>query len=188
MYERRTLETALEALGELLADRGESYELVAIGGGALSLAGLIVRSTEDLDLVALIEEEDLVTAEPLPPALAAAISDVAKVRGLHPNWINGEPTGLLTHGLPDGFLERCSRRSFGALTIHFADRFDQIHLKLIASSHPHDKHHRDLEALNPTELELRAAVSWARTQVHGEGAELELRAILATFGVEIDDE
>ena len=39
----QTLEEALETLGELLGERGCSYDVVAIGGGSLLLLGLITR-------------------------------------------------------------------------------------------------------------------------------------------------
>jgi hypothetical protein len=68
-----------------------------------------------------------------------------------------------------------------------ASRFDQIHLKLLAISRQHDKHHADLRRLAPSPAELQAAAAWARTQAAGEGFEFELRGILATFGVELDD-
>ena len=48
------LERALEMLGELIADRGLSFEVHAIGGGSLLLLGLLDRPTEDLDLVAIV--------------------------------------------------------------------------------------------------------------------------------------
>lgn len=50
-----TLEEALGILGQLLLDRGLCYEVVAIGGGGLLLLGHILRTTKDLDLVALGE-------------------------------------------------------------------------------------------------------------------------------------
>lgn len=186
MYDRGTLETALRALGDLLADRGETFVVVAIGGGALSYLGLVERSTEDIDLVGLIANEGLVSAEPIPGPLVAAISDVAELHRLQPKWMNSEPTSLLHHGLPSGFLGRCARREFGGLTVLFADRFDQIHLKLLATSRPGDKHHVDLQHLRPTREELLSAAEWARSQAVGEGFEMELRASLATFGVELD--
>lgn len=43
---------ALELLGQLLAERNESFELVVIGGGALLLTGLSSRATVDIDIVA----------------------------------------------------------------------------------------------------------------------------------------
>ena len=101
--------------------------------------------------------------------------------------MNGGPTRLLHSGLPAGFLDRCSRRQFGGLTVLFADRFDQIHLKLLAMGRPFDRHHRDLQRLSPTTEELMAAATWARTQATGEGFELELRGALAAFGVTLDD-
>lgn len=177
----------MRALGDLLADRNEPQVVVAIGGGALLFQGLIERSTEDIDLVGLMSRDELVSAQPLPAALAEAIADVAQLHRLPPKWMNGGPTSLLRHGLPSGFLDRCTRRQFGGLTVLFADRFDQIHLKLFAISRPFDKHHSDLQRLSPARDELLAAAQWARTQATGEGFEMELRAALATFGVNLDD-
>ena len=51
MFDHRSLEEALAAVGDLLADRGQRIEVVAIGGGDLLLLGLIERVTKDLDLV-----------------------------------------------------------------------------------------------------------------------------------------
>lgn len=187
MYDRLALEGALRALGDVLADRGEAYQVVAIGGGALSLRGLIQRSTEDIDLIGVVHDGVLVSAEPLPAGLRTAIADVALLVGSD-RWMNGEPTSLLIHGLPSGFLDRCERRTYGGLTILLADRVDQIHLKLFAISAPNDKHHADLRALSPTAAELVSAAQWARTQATGEGFEMELRATLATFGVELGDD
>src|SRR4051812_30397032 len=107
MYDRRHLETALQALGDLLADRGHEHRVVAIGGGgALSMLGLVERSTEDLDLVGVIESETLQSAEPLPATLVEAISEIAQLHGLQRKWMNNGPTSLLVHGLPAGFLSR----------------------------------------------------------------------------------
>lgn len=187
MYDRQTLEEALRALGDLLADRDESYEVVAIGGGALSLLGLVDRSTEDIDLVGLLAEGSLVSPQPVPAPLAMGIADVAALHQLTPTWMNNGPWGLLVHGLPHGFLERCVRRKFGGLTVLLASRFDLIHFKLLATSSPADKHYHDLRRLSPTRDELLAAVRWARSQATGEVFEMELRGALKGFGVDPDD-
>jgi hypothetical protein len=42
-------EGPLTTLGQLLTERGLRYELLAIGGGALHLLGLIARPTRDID-------------------------------------------------------------------------------------------------------------------------------------------
>lgn len=65
----KSLEGALIILGQLLADRGQHYEAVAIGGGSLLLLKLIERTTKDLDLVALLRNGQLISANPLPLAL-----------------------------------------------------------------------------------------------------------------------
>ena len=45
--ERRALDSALEALGAYLSDKGLKFEVVAIGGGALLLLGCIIRPTKE---------------------------------------------------------------------------------------------------------------------------------------------
>jgi hypothetical protein len=68
-----TLREALRTLGAILEDRGVSYEVVVIGGGALLLVGLIERATKDIDVVALAVGDQWVSATPehqLAPVLA----------------------------------------------------------------------------------------------------------------------
>ncbi|MEE8409737.1 MAG: hypothetical protein V3T05_09040 [Myxococcota bacterium] len=147
-----TLEQALQTLGELLDDRGHPAEVVAIGGGSLLLTGFIERPTKDLDLVAIVEDGEYTTAKPLPDHLAAAAKDVAAALGLADYWFNGGPTELLDLGLPKGFASRVETRTYGALTIHIAGRFDQICFKLYAAvdQGPDSKHFADLERLQPS--------------------------------------
>src|SRR6267154_3047240 len=102
------LETALAILGKLLQDRGFYYEVVAIGGGALLLIGLMIRTTKDLDLVALIDEGELISAKPLPNPLVQAIEEVAITFNMRKDWVNIGPSDLLTLGLPHGFKSRMS--------------------------------------------------------------------------------
>jgi hypothetical protein len=46
------LDEALKTLGEVLEARGLTYEIVAIGGSALMLLGLVSRPTRDHDALA----------------------------------------------------------------------------------------------------------------------------------------
>lgn len=172
-------------LGQLLLDRGHRFEVVAVGGGGLLLIGLIDRPTKDLDLVALRDVGVLVPATVLPPPLAEAAEDVARVLDLAPGWMNGGPTSLLRFGLPEGFLDRLERREYGGLVILLASRFDQIHFKLYAAAddRPGGKHHVDLQRLRPTHDELRAAASWTRTHDPSEGFAIMLGGVLCTFGL-----
>jgi hypothetical protein len=186
MFDATGLEEALQLLGQLLTDRNQPFGVVAIGGGGLLLIGLIERPTKDVDLVALRDGSTLLPVSTLPPALREAIEDVARVLELAPNWMNGGPGSLLRFGLPTGFLERVETRTFGALSVSLASRFDQIHFKLYAAAddRPDGKHHVDLQRLRPTHDELRAAARWARTHDPSEGFAIMLRGVLATFGLD----
>lgn len=185
MFDANSLEEALTMLGQLLADRGHRFEVVAIGGGGLLLIGLIDRPTKDLDLVALRRGDAMIPAGRLPPPLAEAVEDVARVLELAPNWMNGGPDSLLRFGLPSGFLDRVERREFGGLTLFLASRFDQIHFKLYAAAddRPGGKHHVDLQRLEPTPAELRAAARWARTHDPSDGFAVMVAGVLRAFGI-----
>jgi hypothetical protein len=136
-------------LGQLLADKSHYYEIVAIGGGSLLLLRQIERTTKDLDLVALIKNGQFVSADPLPQVLLQAAEEVGKALELRKDWLNIGPAALLKMGLPPGFMNRMHTRHYKGLTIHLADRFDQIFFKLYASvdQGPRSKHFADLNAI-----------------------------------------
>ncbi|MBS0615538.1 MAG: hypothetical protein JSR58_03180 [Verrucomicrobia bacterium] len=160
------LENALEVLGQLLADRKLHYEAVAIGGGGLLLLGLIERATKDLDLVAMVKDQNLISADPIPLPLLRAAEEVALALKLGKDWLNTGPASLLASGLPSGFMNRLHIRRYKGLTLYIADRFDQICFKLYASvdQGPQSKHFMDLKALIPTSEELQSAKNWCLTQ------------------------
>jgi len=177
------LDRALAALGEILADRKLAYELVAVGGGALALVGLIERSTRDLDIVGVLDQGAVAPAIDLPVPLGEAVRDVARALDLSEDWVNGDPARRI-RSLPDGFLGRCTRRTFGPLGVWLASRIDQIFLKLYAAVEDRGggKHVWDLEQLQPTKDELRQAAVWARTQDDSETFARMLRACLGNLG------
>lgn len=174
------LEGALKVLGQLLKDRGEYYEIVVIGGGSLLLLGHIHRTTKDLDLVALLEEGHLVSAHPLPNGLIQAAKDVGKALDLGKDWLNTGPADLLKLGLPVGFLDRVHTRYYQGITVHLADRFDQICFKLYASvdQGPQSKHFADLIVLKPTNKELEKAKEWCKSHDTSEPFALQICEVL----------
>jgi hypothetical protein len=176
----------LIALGEQLAARGESYTLAVVGGSALLALELISRPTRDVDILAIVENNELVSAQPLPATLLDAALTVARDFGLPDEWLNPGPTSLLELGLPDGFYERAQRRIYGpGLEILFASRVDQIHLKLYATvDQGAGKHLKDLEALQPTHQELLDAAHWSRSHDPSEGYLSVLTQVLTHFGVD----
>ncbi len=172
-------------LGQILAEKNCYYEVVAIGGGSLLLLGQIVRTTKDLDLVAVIEKSELVTASPLPGQLIQARDEVAAVLSLGKDWLNPGPTSLLELGLPKGFEQRMQARHFGGLTVHLASRFDQICFKLYAAvDHgPNSKHFADLQLLKPIPQELDQASDWCKTHDASESFALTLDEVVGALNV-----
>jgi hypothetical protein len=164
-FSQKGLGEALSMLGQLLLDRKECYEVVAIGGGGLLLLGLISRPTRDVDLVACVDEGRLVTASPLPKSLASAIGEVGIALGCGKSWMNSEPSQLFEMGLPVGFQTRWRTMQHGGLIIHLAGRFDQICFKLYAAvdQGPESKHFADLKLLKPSKDELEEAEKWCKT-------------------------
>ncbi|MDP1608379.1 MAG: hypothetical protein Q8L98_03585 [Chlamydiales bacterium] len=107
--------------------------MVAIGGGGLLLLGMISRSTKDVDVVALVDHGDFISAKHLPIPLFEAIAEVGAALQLGENWMNTGPSDLFLMGLPEGFADRMSTSHYGGLILHLAGRFDQICFKLYAS-------------------------------------------------------
>lgn len=175
-------------LAQQLARAGRHYELVVVGGSALLALGLINRPTRDVDVVA-IREGDALAADPLPPELLAARARVSRDFGLAEDWINSGPAGLVELGLPHGFFDRVKTRSYRtSLTVHFASRLDQIHLKLYALvDQGVGRHEQDLRALNPAAEELAQASRWALTHDPSPGFREMLAQALRYLGVEDAD-
>lgn len=175
----------LDALGEQLTTLDAHYELVVVGGSALIALDLISRPTEDVDVVALLDEHGLQTATPLPQPLLVARDRVARDLGLPADWLNDGPASLLSLGLPDGFMSRATSSAHGpSLTVWYASRLDQIHLKLYATvDQGPGRHEADLRALEPTRDELLVAAHWSRSHDPSEGYDGVLTQVLEAFGV-----
>lgn len=190
------LEQGLEALGEILADEGEAADLVLIGGGALLLQGELVRPTADLDAVARVRDGMLEASQPFPKALVSAVRRVGAALDLPhiprdaKDWLNPGPSYLTTMGLPDGFEQRLTVRTYGALTIRLASRRDLIALKFLAASDPQRASRRvidlaDIRKLAPTRDEILHALRWCQ---HKDGRsdflQLDAAPVLAELGID----
>ncbi|MFZ1155070.1 MAG: hypothetical protein WAN93_09220 [Solirubrobacteraceae bacterium] len=174
------------ALGEQLTAQGECFTLAVVGGSALLALGLISRATRDVDVLAIVDSNEVMSAQPLPAALLGAAYTVARDFGLSNDWLNSGPTSLLDLGLPEGFFERAQHRDYGpGLEVLFASRVDQIHLKLYATvDQGAGKHLNDLQALAPTERELLDAARWSQTHDPSDGYSSVLARVLSHFGVD----
>lgn len=187
---RTQLETALAALGALLAARGLHYELVLVGGGNLILRELINRpTTKDLDILGERTADGVTPIRPLPGPLRDAVVDVGRVYGLADDWLNTGPDSLLDLGLPDGFIERLERLDLGGLVAWLAGRFDMVCFKLYAAvdQGSRSRHFQDLRDLEPGHDDLLAAARWARSHDPSPDFRSLLVETLRTLGVEDAD-
>lgn len=167
------LEEALAATGDLLAVEGEQAAIVVVGGAALSLLGLVHRTTNDVDVIARlqstgehVEHLELRHPEPLPEALVRAVQTVARDFGLSADWMTTDVALQWRPGLPPGFVDELTWRRFGGLRVGLAGRQALIALKLFAAvdDGPGGVHFQDLQALAPTHDELDRAAAGVRTQ------------------------
>ena len=187
-FDNQELERALDSLGIRLRQNGTGpYELVVCGGSALILTGAVSRTTKDVDVAALIEQDRLVSPDPLPSDLLNACHEVARDLNLPKDWLNNEPSrepgGLFQFGLPQDLQGRLTSRSFGdELTVHFISRYDQIHFKLYASVNRGGYHLEDLLQLEPSTDELVAAAKWAMTHDPSEGFAMVTKSMLNQLG------
>lgn len=138
--------TAFRSLGDLLAFRGAQLEIVVVGGAAMLLLGVSTRVTKDVDVVAVVVDDQMTVAQVVLATVRSAVEQVARDLGLPLDWINPGPDSLLEFGLPDGFLARTKIERYGSLIVHVADRVDLIALKLYAAvdQGPESKHFQDL--------------------------------------------
>jgi hypothetical protein len=156
------------ALGRQLAEHNVRIELILVGGCSLVVDELVSRMTYDVDILAILHDGQLFRPNPLPPELRAAQDSVMRELGLSQEFLDPwVPEYMLALGLPEGLTTRLCARSYGAaLTVHTVSRFDQIHFKYLAIAEDtsrREKHEADLESLQPSADELRAAFGWAST-------------------------
>jgi hypothetical protein len=181
---------ALHLLNSRLAlDEAPRYNLVVCGGTALNATGLIFRTTKDVDIVALMDDgEVLLDPAPLPDPLVHAALVVAENLGLPADWLNNGPSsddgGLFRLGLPEGIVKRLVWKTYGKnLRVGFIHRFDQIHFKLYAAVDQRGGYHADdLHMLAPTDDELLEAARWAKTHDSSDGFFQSLKWFLEEFG------
>jgi hypothetical protein len=157
----------LQALGELLASRGQSYAFVVGGGASLAALGVLERVTTDVDVMAIRDASGKITVAPkeFPDFVATAVLEVGRELNMPSDWLNTEMASGLRAGFPPSFDTHLTWRQFGALHVGFAGRLTLIALKLEAasddpSSQDAQRHLADLVALGSTPDELDEAAKW----------------------------
>ncbi len=165
-----------------------SVRLVACGGSALIATGLVSRTTDDVDVVALVDaHQQLISPAPFPEYLEESIREVAILMNLPKDWMNCGPSrdsgGLFQNGLPEGLLARAHRKDYGShLITYFIDRIDQIHFKVFASADRLGVHVDDLVSLDPSNQEMENAAKWCMTHDPSEGFRMILISMYEQLG------
>lgn len=185
LYPNR-LEEVLQATGDLLEAEGVQVGLVVVGGASLNLLGFVARTTDDVDVIARVDERPsagdvaLLPPEPLPDTLQRAIARVARDFGLPETWMNTEIGAQWRQGLPPWLAEDLTWRRYGGLQVGLAGRRTLVTLKLFAAvdQGPRSVHYQDLVALSPAMEELDNAATWVRTQDASEAFALMLDQVI----------
>lgn len=183
-----SIDQSLALLAALTKDQPPLHFIVC-GGSSLLALGMVQRqTTRDVDVLALLEDGQALTAKPLPAYLIAAANRVQKEMGLMDDWFNTGPSddSFFRFGLPEGLVSRLTPREYGpSLTISYLGRFDQIHLKLYAAADQGpgpSRHSADLHDLDPSAEELTQAAQWCRLHDDSEGFRFLLQATLTELG------
>lgn len=158
-------------------------EIVVCGGSSLIASQLVNRTTQDVDVVALMHTGDLISAEPMPSYLEASVARVAAIQNLPPDWLNNGPASQFNMGLPPGFVSRLHKVIIGEkLTVYYISRTDQIYFKTFASADRGGYHIADLQALSPNDDEIHTAALWCMEQDVSEGFRFILKEMLTQNG------
>ena len=189
-YRYEQFDQALRLLnGRLSLAGAPRFNLVVCGGTALLAAGLVLRTTRDVDIVALMDDRGmLLDPAPLPEILVRVAREVADDLGLPKDWLNNGPSsgegGLFRMGPPEGFVQRLTWTTVGEkLSVAFISHYDQIHFKLYAAVDQFGSYHADdLRQLQPSDDELLEAASWTRSHDPSPGYLQALQCFLREFG------
>ena len=190
-----SLQESLTLVGEILEiEKASPVHLVVVGGSALLAAGIISRTTEDVDVLAErgIPEGEIVPIHQLSQALSEAARRVAAELDLPANWLNASAAlfSIPVESYPADLWSEMKRQAFGScLEVSFLGRAGLIYLKFYAAIDPgrkRRKHDRDdLVHLDPTKEEAEKAIKWLyHEELLNGGNTSELLDVLTLLGYE----
>lgn len=188
------IEEALRRLNaKMVYSDMEPIDLVSCGGASLNLMGWVSRATSDVDIICSVKIDSkghvkFMRGKALPAKFRELVAEVGRELGIDEQWLNFGPEPLLKIGLPTGLEKRLKKKSYGhCLTLHVISRFDQIHLKIFAAMDPKTRietHLSDLLELEPTKIEVKAAVKWLLKSKVSQDFRKKLKLVLDRIGHE----
>lgn len=154
-------------LAELLEEAGEPpVHLVVFGGSAMQAGQSSLRTTHDVDVLAVKGEVDgaISQAWPLSTALKVAIAEVGVEFGFRQDWINAATSMFMVplQDFPEGFFSEMVELEISSdFRVSFLSRRSLIYFKIYAIANRSEERDRlDLKRLSPTREERAAAMSW----------------------------
>jgi hypothetical protein len=141
----------IPAFDRYIEARELTFSAVAVGGAALSVLGIITRSTLDVDLLDAV----------IPTEIMRAAKEFAVTQTISESWLNNGPSSL-TRDLPGDWRERIRILYEGkALNLWTLDRIDLIRTKLWAMC-DRIRDLGDLIDMAPSDAEISVAAEWVK--------------------------
>ncbi|MBN2285924.1 MAG: hypothetical protein JXI43_05710 [Tissierellales bacterium] len=162
---------------------GDYFELVVVGGAAMTLEGFKDQTTDI----------DVIRPEVLPEPIANGVANIGKIRRLGPGWLNSDVANMLLKAtgsviLPEYFNEISrSIEVSNNLKISLIGRQALIFLKLYASTPSYRKHTDDINRLKPTTAEITEAVRFVLSIDGTDMRRDDLRIVLKDLRFDFDD-
>ena len=164
---------------EFLSERKLSFEAVVIGGAALSLLGIVSRTTRDCDILdPLLPVEIKVASQ----EFALAIRQSGDV--LQDNWLNHEPSSLSSLLPPEWRHEVRTVFEGKAIILYSLGRLDLLRTKLCALC-DRGTDLNDCIALKPTIQEIEAVLPWVQQQDTNPDWPNHVASVLADLGARL---
>jgi hypothetical protein len=146
----------IEQFDLYLNQKGIFFEAIAIGGGALSIMGIISRETQDIDIL-----------DPkIPDNVYQASVEFAKLQcisttNLKENWLNNGPDSLKGFLREGWYLRLETLYSGKAIKLNTLGRIDLIGTKLLAYC-DRGTDLKDCLDLNPSIVEINELLPWLK--------------------------
>ena len=138
------IKKTIESFDNYLAQKGEHFDAVIVGGAALNLLSVTSRVTQDIDVL---------DPGALPQKIKAYAEDFAKDKNLPPNWLNTGPADLVNH-LPDGWQDR-KQPVFSGKAINLETLgADELLLSKCWAYLDRERDKEDIISMKPSEKEL----------------------------------
>jgi len=162
---------------------GDSFELVLVGGAAMTLQGF-KDQTKDIDVF---------RPEVLPEPIVNGVASIGKIRRLGSGWLNSDVANMIlkikgSAVLPEYFNEVSRTIEVGEnLRVSLIGRQALISLKLYAATPSYRKHTDDINRLETNSQEITEAVRFVLSFDETHVRKDDLRIVLKNLGFDFDD-